>query len=102
MFNSAQVRSSYNSVLNKVRDSGLNFSCNETPFSINFTVRKPLHGRSDPKSWPAQAKHKLKELQKLNEGLRNKEVTLNNALETTKKELTVALNDLVKKVKRCI
>ena len=34
--------------------------------------------------------------------LRNTEVMLNNALETTKKELTVALNELVKKVKQCI
>ena len=31
--------------------------------------------------------HKFKELQLLNEGLRNTEVTLNNDLETTKKEL---------------
>ena len=87
MFNSAPIRSSYNSVLNSVRDSGLNFSCNGTPFSITFTVRKSPHGRSDPESWPAQAEHKLKELQLLNEGLRNTEVTLNNYLETTKKEL---------------
>ena len=40
--------------------------------------------------------HKFKELQLLNEGLRNKEVTLNNELKTTKKEITATLNDLEK------
>ena len=101
IFNSAQIRSSYNSDLNSVRDFGLNFSCNETHFSITFTVRKSLHGRSDPESWPAQAQHKLKELQQLNEALCNTEVKLNNALKTNKKELTAALNDQdkTKKVK---
>ena len=74
----------------------MNFSCNETPFSITFTVRKSLHGRSDPESRPAQAEHKLKELQQLNEGLRNTEVMLNNAIETNKNELTAALNHLEK------
>ena len=94
MFNTAQVRSSYNSVLNSVRDSGLNFSCNETPFSITFTVRKSMHGRSAPESQPAPAEHGLKELKQLNEGLRNTEITLSKALETTKKELTATLSDL--------
>ena len=104
MFNTAQVRSSYNSVLNSVRDSGLNFSCNETPFSITFTVRKSMHGRSAPESQPAPAEHRLKELQQLNQGLRNTEIKLSKALEITKKELTATLKGPrgTKKVKWCI
>ena len=94
MFNTAQVRSSYNSVLNSVRDSGLNFSCNETPFSITFGVRKSLHGRSAPESQPAPAEHRLKELQQLNEGLRNTEITLSKALARVQKDLNDTKMDL--------
>ena len=53
-----------------------------------------MHGRSAPESQPAPAEHGLKELQQLNEGLRNTEIKLSKALETTKKELTATLSDL--------
>ena len=49
---------------------------------------------SAPEFQPAPAVHRLKELQQLNKGLRNTEITLSKALETTKKELTATLSDL--------
>ena len=36
------IESSCNSILQKIRTSGLNFSCQETPFSMYVTVRKSL------------------------------------------------------------
>ena len=75
----------------------MNFSCNETPFSITFTVRKSLHGRSAPESQPAPAVHRLKELQQLNEGLRNTEITLSKALENQKGTLNDDLTALLQK-----
>ena len=53
-----------------------------------------MHGRSAQESQPALAEHGLKELQQLNEGLRNTEITLSNALKTTKNKLTATLSDL--------
>ena len=64
------------------------------PFYITFTVRKSLYGRSAPESQPAPAERRLKELQQLNQGLRNTDITLSNALETTKNKLSATLNDL--------
>ena len=104
------IESSCNSIVQKIRASGLNFSCQETPFSIYVTVRKSLtkqfrsntlnsdrlvHRQEDPHQGPHEVTFaKYDELLAKYEQLEAQKKNVEEALSKSMQEL----EDIAKKV----
>ena len=107
----SSIGDSCNSLLQHIRDSGLNFSCQETPFSIYITVRKSytqyrkenlasslvnqvLHDVvKDEQQHPQEASLHYQSLQKKHGSLLAEKNKLEDTLDITKQHLNSALKE---------
>ena len=79
-------------ILNSVRSTNLNFSCQETPFSLYLTIRKSLVKFNNPHKPPAQANVVDNDGASDNLAIVEENIALKNNLKRLENELEISRN----------